>query len=109
MKELINNYTLLLTVVILETIALTCIKSYNINKNKAIFIIAILSYITICFLVKELLKQKIISVLVAMWSGLSIILSTLISIYYFKEKKNIMVFVGVFMVLIGIVIIDLYD
>jgi len=109
MFNFFQSYSLLIIIVVLELIALTCLKTYNINNKKIYFAIAIIFYAILCYFAKELFKIKAISVSVSIWSALSITLSTLLSIYYFKERKHIMVFVGIAVVLIGIIIIDNYD
>lgn len=53
------------------------------------------------------LANMTLGVVYAIWSGLGTALTVLVGIYLFKEKANKNIFIGVFLILIGVVLLNL--
>ena len=70
--------------------------------------IAILSY-TICFYFLSLAFKYIpLGIAYAVWAGLGIALTALVSVYIFKQTLNPKAIIGIILILIGVVLMN-YD
>ena len=103
---LLSSFVVLFIISIVEIITLTFIKKFSITNNTLYFGSALLTYCLLIMLVSYVFKYNQISVTVAVWSGFSVICATLLSIFYFKEKHNFNMLVGIIIIVIGIVILE---
>ena len=70
--------------------------------------IAIVSY-TICFYFLSLAFKYIpLGIAYAVWAGLGIILTALVSVYVFKQTLSLQAVIGIFLILVGVFLMN-YD
>lgn len=63
----------------------------------------------LCFYFMALtLKTVNLNVTYAIWSGVGIVITTLIAVFYWKEPVNFASILGIRLILIGVAILDLY-
>ena len=101
-------YMYLILAIALELVATTLLK-YSEGFSKLPYTLGcIVSYMTCFFFLSKAIRHIDLSVAYATWCGLGIVATTIISIFVFKSQLNFMSFVGVFFVVFGVVILNLY-
>ena len=63
----------------------------------------------VCFYFLSLsLKQIPLNIAYATWSGIGLILTTVISVLFFKEAINLASFVGIGFIIVGVVVLNVF-
>ncbi len=103
------HYLYLGLAIVFELIGSSFIKmsdGYTKPLPTAIFVVA---YI-ICFYFLSLALRNIpLGVAYAVWSGIGIVCTTLISVFIFKQSINVQTMTGIGLILIGVVVMHLSD
>ncbi|MBD3861321.1 multidrug efflux SMR transporter [Bacillus sp. 28A-2] len=68
----------------------------------------ILSFVGSFFFLSLAMKTIPLNTVYALWSGIGIIATTIISVLIWKEKINVASFTGITLILIGVVILNLF-
>ena len=99
-------YVLLFTVIILEAVAAGLLKLTNGFKNKLATIFCLLFYGVSYYAVS--LSMRVISLGVAYttWCGCGILLTSLIGIFYYKEKLSKINVLGIVVLTLGVVLLN---
>lgn len=100
----INEDTILISSIFLETAATYCLKKTLINKIW--FIPAYIGYGVSFYLFPKSLNKYSLSLAYTIWSGLGIILTTFIDVFYYKlliTKQNIL---GILLIIFGIKLLN---
>lgn len=100
-------YIIILMIVICESGAMTCLQLFRREQNQMYFAGAILLYAIICYLLTKTYDYKGVSTVNAVWSGLSVMASTLVGLYIFHEDMGWKDFVGIGMVGAGVMMIKM--
>lgn len=101
------TYLLLLTAIAFEITATTCLKiSYGFTKLIP-SIIVVIGYTASFWLLSITLKTLPVGVVYAIWSGLGIVGIAMIGVYFFEESFTFWHFVGMSLILTGIIILNL--
>lgn len=108
MNKFIHFIFIILLIVMAEACAFYCLKEYNITSRTFYFLLAIISYIIVCYLLIETFNEKGMAVTNVLWSGLSIVASTSLGVIYFKEHLVQSDYIGIFFVTVGIMILKMY-
>lgn len=98
-------YLLVIVLIILESIAMSTIE-YSANNRNNYFIIGILLYIIIGLILYKILVYRDLAVTNALWNVSTIILVSLISIFYFKERIDIYGKIGILFAILSIIFIE---
>lgn len=98
---------IVVAIVACETIAMTCIKKFNLTKNNNYLIFAIVAYAMVCLLLNKTLNYDDIAKVNVLWSGLSVLASTILGVILFKEELHIHDYVAIILITIGVVILKL--
>ena len=98
-------YLLVLVLIILESLAMSTIE-YSANNRNSYFIIGILLYIIIGLILYKILIHRDLAVTNALWNVSTIILVSLISIFYFKERIDIYGKIGILFAILSIIFIE---
>ena len=109
MIDLDNIFVIILIIVFFECIGQGMLKHYNTNSHICFFFIAIFCYIIICCFVVKSYKNNNMGHVICIWSGLSIIIMTLLGVFMFNEKLNNKDILGILLVILGIFIIQYND
>ena len=99
-------YVLLFTGIILEAVAAGLLKLTNGFKNKLATIFCLLFYGVSYYAVR--LSMRVISLGVAYttWCGCGILLTSLIGIFYYKEKLSKINVLGIVVLTLGVVLLN---
>ena len=101
-----NVWLLILLIAVLETIALGIIED-SANKRNKYFYISILIYSFIIIFLYQILKTGDVAITNALWNATTVILVSLMGIFYFKEKFTIYQFIGLGFAILAIIFIEL--
>lgn len=92
-------------IVILETLAITCVKEYHISSQLAYFIAAIFLYTAVCYLLHQSFYYSPMGITNVLWSGLSVFLVTIAGVIFFREKVHFHDIVAGLLIAAGIAIL----
>ena len=102
-------YIYLFVAVLLEVIGTTALKSTeNFTKLIPTFVM-IISYGIAFYFLCLVMKFLPVGVTYAIWSGLGIVLISVISAFYYKEWLDLPAIIGLIFIIVGICIIQLYS
>jgi small multidrug resistance pump len=95
--------------IIAETIATSALK-YSIGfKNIIPSIAVIICYLTAFYFFSLTLKQIPVGIAYAIWSGVGIVLITTFGFIIFKQTLDIPAFIGITLIIIGVIIFNLFS
>jgi small multidrug resistance pump len=98
-----NQWLLLLMSILFEICGTTCMKLSQ-GFARVVPSVLIFVFYSLCFVAFTHAVKKIdLSVAYAVWSGLGIVLITIISAVYFREAVNMMRLICIMLILIGII------
>ncbi len=105
---MINNYLLLLIILICisEAIAMSCVKKYHNGDGAGYIYLAMLMYAGVCLLLNQSLKfSNTIGMTNVLWSGLSVMLVTLVGVLVFHEKLHFHDIIAAVLITAGMLIL----
>lgn len=86
MKNLDKILIFVIFIVILETLAIACVKEYHINNQISYFILAVFLYGVVCYFLHLSFYYSSMGITNVIWSGLSVFLVALAGVVLFKEQ-----------------------
>ena len=92
-----------------EIIGTSFLKLSNQFTNLLQTVIAIASYFIAFFFLSLVLKTMPVGIAYAIWSGIGIICITLIGIFIFKQNLDLPAFIGLSLIIVGVIIINLFS
>jgi len=99
------HWLYLFLAVIAETLGTTLLKMSNGFTQLFPSILAIVLFCLALFLSAITLKYIAVGIVYAIWSGLGIVLVTLIGYFYFKQNLDIAALIGIGLITLGVLII----
>lgn len=103
------KWGLLSLAIVTEVIATTALKSSNGLTKMIPTIIVIIGYIISFYSLSISLKTLPIGITYAIWSGVGIVLISLIGWFYFDQHLDIASLIGMFFILVGVVVINVFS
>lgn len=104
-----NPYLFLMVAIILETIATACLKASD-QFTKPIFtIVTILGYVGAFYFLSLTLKSVPIGIAYAIWSGVGIVLISIVGLFLFKQTPDAPAIIGILLIIAGVIIINLFS
>ena len=100
------QFCFILLIAILETIAMGVIED-SANKRNKYFIIGIFIYVIVAYILYEILKDGNVAVTNALWNATTVILVSLMGIFYFDEKFTIYQYIGLGFAVLAIIFIEM--
>jgi len=97
---------LLCIAIFTETIATTFLKLSDGFTRPICSLITIIGYIVSFYLLSIIVKELPIGIVYAVWSGMGIILVSLIGYFLFSQSLNILSIVGIAFIIIGVVLVN---
>ena len=96
-----------LLIVLLETLAMSCFKR-SLNDNR-FFMAGILFYVGVGFMLCQTYYYTGLAMTNALWSGLSVLATTVVGVMMFKETLHFHDFVAIAMIGGGVMILKVTD
>jgi multidrug transporter EmrE-like cation transporter len=100
-------YWYVLLIVMLETMAMSCFKR-SIDSN-AFFAVGLLFYAAVGYLLRYTFNSSGMAMTNALWSGLSVLATTIVGILLFKEFLHVHDYFAIAMVVTGVMILKVTD
>ncbi len=104
-----NAYLLLLGAIICEVIATSSLKLSNGFTNLIFSIITIIGYSASFYILSLALKTIPVGIAYAIWSGIGIIIISLIAWIFLKQSLDLAALIGMGFIIFGVVIINLFS
>ena len=98
-------YLLIVILIILEVFAMTTIE-YSANNRNNYYLFGLVLYVIIGIILYKILIYRDLAVTNALWNVSTIILVSLISIFYFKERIDIYGKIGILFAILSIIFIE---
>lgn len=102
---MLSIYLYVLVIVMLETMAMSCFKK-SIDNN-AWFAAGVLFYACIGFLLRQTFNGNGMAMTNALWSGVSVMATTVVGTLLFKEVLHAHDMIAIFMIVSGVMILKL--
>ena len=104
-----NAYLLLLGAIICEVIATSSLKLSNGFTNLVFSIITIIGYSASFYILSLALKTIPVGIAYAIWSGIGIIIISLIAWVFLKQSLDLAALIGMGFIIFGVIIINLFS
>lgn len=101
------GYFYLAIAIIGELIGTTLLKMSKGFSKWGIGIVALIAYVICFYFFSKSLKIIDLGVAYAIWSGVGIVITTIIGIIIWKEKVNLITILAITMIIIGIMLLNL--
>ncbi|MEH6305353.1 multidrug efflux SMR transporter [Olivibacter sp. CPCC 100613] len=103
------KYLFLLLAIVLETVATASLKASEQFTKPFPTIITILGYIAAFYFLSATLKSIPIGIAYAIWSGIGIVLISVVGALLYKQTPDWPMVVGIVLIIVGVVIINLFS
>lgn len=104
-----NSYLLLFFAIICEVIATSSLKLSNGFSNLVFSLITIIGYSASFYILSLALKTIPVGIAYAIWSGIGIVLISLIAWLFLKQTLDLAALIGMGFIMFGVVIINLFS
>lgn len=102
-----NIYWYVLLIVMMETMAMSCFKRST--DSTAWFAVGVLFYAVVGFLLRHTFNSTGLAMTNALWSGLSVVATTVVGTMLFKEVLHLHDFLAIAMIAGGVMILKVTD
>ncbi len=102
-------YVYLAIAVVFEVVGTTALKASDSLTKPVPALVMVISYAVTFFFMAQVMRYLPVGITYAIWSGLGIVFITCISAFYFKEWLDLPAFVGLTLIIAGIVIIQVFS
>lgn len=109
MSHNMNSYLLLFIAIICEVIATSSLKLSNGFTHLLYSIITIVGYSASFYVLSLALKTIPVGIAYAIWSGIGIIIISLIAWIFMKQSLDLAALIGMGFIIFGVVIINLFS
>ena len=102
-------YLFLLIAILFETIATSALKGSEQFTKPFPSVITVVGYIGAFYFLSLTLKTIPVGIAYAIWSGIGIILITLVGMFVFKQVPDLPAIIGLSLIIIGVVVINVFS
>lgn len=103
------KWGLLSLAIVTEVIATTALKSSNGFTKLTPSIIVIIGYVISFYMLSITLKSLPMGITYAIWSGVGIVLISLIGWLYFKQQLDTASLIGMALIVAGVIVINVFS
>lgn len=100
-------YWYVLLIVMLETLAMSCFKK-SIDST-AFFAVGVLFYAAVGYLLRLTMNASGMAMTNALWSGFSVLATTVVGIMLFKESLHLHDYFAITLIVVGVMILKVTD
>lgn len=104
-----NAYLFLFLAIICEVIATSSLKLSNGFTQLGFTIITIIGYSASFYLLSLTLKTMPVGIAYAIWSGIGIVLVSLIAWFFFKQSLDLAALIGMGLIMAGVIVINVFS
>ena len=104
-----KNWIFLCVAIIAEVIATSALKSSEGFSKPIASVIVVLGFIIAFYCLSLTLKTIPVGIAYAIWSGVGIVLITLVGIFVFKQTPDLPTIIGMVLIIAGVVIINVFS
>lgn len=104
-----KSYLFLIIAIVLETIATSSLKGSEQFSKPIPSIITVLGYAGAFYFLSLTLKIIPVGIAYAIWSGVGIILITLVGIFAFKQVPDLPAIIGLVLIITGVIVINVFS
>jgi len=102
-------YVYLLVAIIAEVVGTSALKASDGFKNWIPNVIVIVGYGLAFYFLSLVLKTIPVGVAYAIWSGLGIVLISLVGYIYFKQRLDFPAVIGMALIISGVIVINIFS
>lgn len=103
------NYLYLIAAIAFEVVATSALKVSDGMTRLVPGIITVVGYLAALYLLSLTLRTIPVGVAYAIWSGLGVVLITLIGLIWFKQSLDFAALAGILLILSGVAVIYLFS
>lgn len=104
-----NPWILLGFTIVIEVIGSNCIKASNGFTKPLPTVIAIGAFVIALYLLSIITKTLPLGIVYAVWSGVGIVLTTLVAMFVFGQKPDLPSVIGMALIIGGVLVINLFS
>lgn len=104
-----KSYLFLFLAILFETVATSFMKQSEQFTKLVPSVVTIVGYIGAFYCLSLVLKTIPVGIAYAIWSGVGIILITLIGLVVFKQHLDLAAFIGLGFIIAGVIIINVFS
>ena len=104
-----NPWILLAFAIMIEVTGTNCIKASQGFTKPIPTAVAIVAFVCSLYLLSIISKTLPIGIVYAVWSGVGIILTSIIAYFIFDQKLDLAGFIGIGLILAGVLVINLFS
>ena len=103
--HILSVFVLVITIVIVETLAQCCLKKYDNREHFLWFGLGAVLYLGVVIVLSKALRKEKMAIINILWGALSAVFLTAFAYVIFNEKLNWVQMVGIVVTLLGIALI----
>ena len=103
------TYTFLFTAIVLEVIGTSALKASEQFTKLLPVLVMVACYGTSFFFLSLVLRTLPVGVAYAIWSGLGIVLISMVGVVWFKQPLDLPAMVGLGLIVAGVVVVNLFS
>ena len=104
-----NPCSLLGYAILIEVIGSICIKDSNGLSKPLPTVIAIGAFVIALYLLSIITKTLPLGIVYAVWSGVGIVLTTLVAMFVFGQKPDLPSMIGMVLIIGGVLVINVFS
>lgn len=94
-------------ITLLDITGIVCAKFYSINKSPLLILATVLLFGSAGYVFARSLKYEGVAITNVLWIALSVIITTIIGYFFFKEQITFIQFIGIGVITIGLILINI--
>jgi small multidrug resistance pump len=106
MNPVVTAYCVLAGAIVLEVIGTTLLQKSAQFTRPWPTAGMVVFYVASFYLLSQALKQLPLGIAYAMWSGLGIVLTALVSVFVFKQSLDLAAFAGMGLIIAGVIVMN---
>ncbi|MTG98236.1 MULTISPECIES: DMT family transporter [Myroides] len=104
-----KDYLFLFVAIVFEVIATSALKATHEFTKFWPSVLTLLGYVIAFYFLSLTLKTVPIGIAYALWSGIGIVLVSLLSVFLYNQKLDTAAILGISCIVLGVVIINLFS
>ncbi len=104
-----NQYLSLVLAIIFETVATSFLKQSEQFTKLLPSIITVIGYAITFYFLSKATQSIPLGLVYAIWSGCGILLITIVGMVVFKQSLDMPAYLGLFLIIVGVVVINVFS